>query len=137
MESESTHNPHKLDFAVSIKEFKTVSKNLKNRKACYSDLLKNEMIKVSCEQLPNVYLKLFNLILKTGIFPNLWCERIIIPISKSGEKTKSEDYRGICVSSCIGKVITSILYRRLSLHPSQIGFLNKLEHRTTFLLCAH
>ena len=133
MESESTHKPHKLDFAVSIQELKIASKNLKNKKACYSDLLKNEMIKVSCEQLTNVYLKLFNLILKTGIFPNLWCEGIITPIFKSGDKTKSENYRGICVSSCIGKLFTSILNRRLMdfihsnnlLHPSQIGFLNK------------
>ena len=49
-----------LDSAISAQELKASAKSLKNNKACYSDLIKNEMIKASCGPLINVYLKLFN-----------------------------------------------------------------------------
>ena len=84
----------------------------------------------------NVYKKLFNLILKSGIFPNEWCEGLITPIFKCGEKKDPTNYRGICVSSCLGKFFCAILNQKLLtfvkskqlLHPSQIGFLP--GHRT-------
>ena len=80
-----------LDSAISAQELKASAKSLKNNKACYSDLIKNEMIKASCGPLINVYLKLFNLILHSGIFPSLWCEGLITPIFKTGDKTKPEN----------------------------------------------
>ena len=51
MESESTHNPHELNVSISIQESETSYKSLKNKKACYCDLIQNEMTKISCEQL--------------------------------------------------------------------------------------
>ena len=52
-------------------------------------------------------------------------------IFKSGTKNDPSNYRGICISSCLGKLFCSILnQRRLEhvqlldiLHKSQIGFL--------------
>ena len=52
---------------------------------------------------------------------------------KSGDKSDTNNYRGICVSSCLGKLFTSILNQRLLkftqkhklLHNSQIGFMPK------------
>ena len=95
------------------------------------DMIKNEMIKTNCEPLLAVYIKLFNLVLSSGIFPSIWCEGIITPIFKSGDKTDAGNYRGICVSSCLGKFFSTIINDRLSkfvessntLQPSQIGFL--------------
>ena len=50
---------------------------------------------------------------------------------KSGTKSYCSNYRGICISSCLGKLFCSILNQRLTehiqsrdiLHKSQIGFL--------------
>ena len=97
----------------------------------YSDLIKNEMIKTSCELLLAVYIKLFNLVLSTGLFPSIWCEGIITPIFEPRDKTDTGNYRGICVSSCLGKFFSTTITDRLLefvesrniLHPSQIGFL--------------
>ena len=55
---------------------------------------------------------------------------IITPIFKSGSRSNPENYRGICVSSCLGKFFCSIMNNRLLhycekkniIHPSQIGF---------------
>ena len=129
-----------------------VSKSLKNKKAPFSDLIKNEMIKASCGFLLNAYKKLFNTILQSGIYPSNWCEGLITPIFKSGDNTDPGNYRGICVSSCLGKFFSSIINQRLLefleekklLHPSQIGFLKDnrtADHvftlRTLIEKCSH
>ena len=56
-----------LDFQISDDEILNISKQLKNKKSSSSDLIKNEMIKASCGLLLNVYKKLFNTILQSGI----------------------------------------------------------------------
>lgn len=130
-------NLSELDYPISDKEIRQAARKLKNKKAAFSDLIKNEMIKASYDILMNVYLKLFNLVLNSGIYPRLWCDGLITPIFKSGDKSDPGNYRGICVSSCLGKLFSSILNERLLdfandkrlLHPSQIGFLR--ENRTS------
>ena len=54
-----------------------------------------------------------------------------VPIYKPGGRSDPANYRGICVSSCLGKLFCSILNQSLLdyvaslniLHKSQIGFL--------------
>ena len=94
------------------------------------------MIKASCGFLLNAYKKLFNTILQSGIYPSNWCKGLVTPIFKSGDNTDPGNYRGICVSSYLGKFFSSIINQRLLefleekklLHPSQIGFLK--DNRT-------
>jgi hypothetical protein len=60
-----------------------------------------------------------------------YTEGLINPIFKAGNKLDPNNYRGICVSSCVGKCFCSILNKRLLsftkqnkiIHPSQIGFI--------------
>ena len=126
-----------LDYRVTFPELKHAIKMLKNKKSSYSDLIKNEMLKASYDYLSEVYLKLFNLILNIGIYPSIWSEGITTPIFKTGNKSDPGNYRGICVSSCLGKLFSSIINERLLkfvesnnlLHPSQIGFLK--QNRTS------
>ena len=74
------------------------------------------MIKASLESLMPVYIKLFNLILQSGEMPDIWCQGLITPIFKLGDKSDPANYRGICVSSCLGKLFSSILNQRLYLY---------------------
>jgi hypothetical protein len=74
---------------------------LKNKKSAYSDRIKNEMIKSSIQILLKGYYKLFNLIPEAGQFPDQWCEGLITPIFKPGDKNDTNNYRGICVTSCL------------------------------------
>ena len=89
------------------------------------------MINSSVNILSKGYLKVFNKILVSGSFPERWTEGIITPIYKSGNSLDASYYRGICVSSCLGKLFCSILNTRLMnyatanqlIHPTQIGFI--------------
>ena len=63
-------------------------------------------------------------------FPTLWSMGIIIPIFKSGEYDDPNNYRGICINSCLSKLFTMLLNDRLVIfcdinnliHYNQIGF---------------
>ena len=126
-----------LNIQISDKEIKSCVKRLKNKKAASSDKIRNEMIRHSIDVMCPVFKKLFNIILESGIFPDSWCISSLTPIFKSGDTSDTNNYRGICVSSCLGKFFTSILNQRLMkfiqknkiLHNSQIGFLP--NHRTS------
>ena len=91
------------------------------------------MVKSSLNELMPVYLQLFNKALSSDTMPQNWCTGLITPIFKTGSKTDPSNYRGICISSCLGKLFCSILNQRLLehvqshniLHKSQIGFLAK------------
>ena len=89
------------------------------------------MIKASIDTLMPVYYKLFNSILKLGTMPRTRCGGLTTTIYKASGRSDPANYRGICVSSCLGKLFCSILNQRLIdyvaslniLHKSQIGFL--------------
>ena len=80
-----------------------------------------------------VVLKLFNFILKTGLYPNAWCNEVITPIFKSGNKTDPGNYRGICVTSCLSKVFCLLLSNRLMKHLKT----NKPVHKSQIRLQAN
>ena len=69
------------------------------------------------------YRKLFNSILNSGIMLNTWCRCPITPIYKSGGRNEPSNYRGICVSSCLGELFCSILNQRLLEHVNSLNIL--------------
>ena len=104
-----------LDHTITEQEIRQAVKKLKNEKSPFLDKIRNEMIKASLESLMPVYIKLFNLILQSGKMPDIWCQGLITLSYKSGDKGDPTNYRGICVSSCLGKLFSSILNQRLYL----------------------
>ena len=74
--------------------------------------------------------KLLNLIMSTNIIPLKWRQGLISPIFKSEDKLNPENYRPICVTSCLSKLFCLILNERLTtflrnyniIDPCQIGF---------------
>ena len=77
---------------------------------------------------------LFNKVLKSGIFPCEWNYEMIKVINKGMDVYDANDYRGITLNSCLGKLFCTILYNRLAPHKNilckeQAGF--RQNHRTT------
>ena len=71
------------------------------------------MIKVSSSILPNLYVDIFNIILRSSVFPSLWRENFIKPLFKGGDMNDPSCYRGIAISSCLSKLFTRIMFNRL------------------------
>ena len=88
---------------------------MKNNKTCGIDGLINDFFKSSQKNIINIYTKLFNLVFQTGIVPDAWTLGIIKPLyEQKGDKSQPENYRGITLISCFGKLFTSILNNRLT-----------------------
>ena len=110
-----------LNEQFSERELSRIVKKLKNGKATGMDRISNEMIKASLPYMQQAYLKLFNMILSAQCIPSIWCKSIITPIHKSGSKSDPENFRPICVTSCLSKLFCLMLNERLTL------FINKYE----------
>jgi predicted phage-related endonuclease len=74
------------DSTITYKEIKKAIFDLKKGKSAGPDRILNEVIKYTNPVMINSYMKIFNVILKTGIYPNSWKESFTIPIYKSGDK---------------------------------------------------
>ena len=109
---------------------------LKPGKSPGLDKILNEFLKSGREMLSTVITMLFNKILQSGKYPEQWSVNVLSTIHKGGCKNDLDNYRGISVSSCFGKLYGSLLSCRLEetitkfglIGPHQIGFLK--GHRT-------
>ena len=114
----------KLNVLFSVDDIVKAVNKLKNGKSAGIDLVHNEFLKNSNDQLFKFYCKLFNTVLETGIVPNVWCKGLIMPLYKNkGSKTDPDNYRGITLLSCLGKLFTACLNQRISeyIHSNQLG----------------
>ena len=152
-----------LNAPVTFQEVELMIRKLKNSKACGKDFIRNEFLKNCPIEMLHVWVKFFNVVLDSGIVPTEWCIGIIIPIFKNkGVDTNPDNYRGITLLSCLGKLFTSILNHRISLcfeaanmlGEEQAGFRSNysttdnifvlksiidiyLRNKKTFILCIH
>ena len=98
---------------ITEKESITATKNLKNKKSPGHDSVTNEMIKSTISEMSPLLLKTFNYVLDTGIFPDSWKTGCNVPIYKSGCPTNPNNYRGITLTSTLGKLFCQILNTRI------------------------
>ena len=73
------------------------------------------------------FLKLFNAIQASSFYPSHWKKDILHPIHKSDEKCDPNNFRGIAISSCFGKLFTKLLKNRLQLYCDKNNIINKVQ----------
>ena len=96
------------------------------------------MLKCSNYNLLNELKKLFNLVLDSGYYPDIWNHGMIYTIYKSGPKYDPSNYHGITLTSCLGKLFSTLLHVRIEnevvkkklLPQSQAGFRKYFERET-------
>ena len=90
------------------------TKKLKNNKSCGFDGILNEFLKTSSSKLLIAVTTLFNIVLQTGKIPHAWSIGYINPIYKGkGEVNDPDNYSGITVLSCFGKLFTNVINDRI------------------------
>ena len=131
------HDDDDLNKPFTKTEFDKAVNNLKNDKAEGFDSIFNEMIKNSPSVILDLLFKFVNLCLHKSLVPQSWGMEIINPIHKDGNLNDPNNYRGICISSALLKILCSLLNNRIQLrcteqnliNKNQIGF--KKNHRTS------
>lgn len=73
-----------------------------------------------------IYVRLFNVVFETAILPEAWIVDHILPIYKNkGNDNLPENNRPITLLSCMGKLFTSILSKRLNTYADQQNIFNE------------
>ena len=124
---------NELDYIITDAEIAAGINKLKLGKAVGLDCISGEILKICSQRMIPWLKKIFNSILQLGKYPNTWSEGIINTLHKSGNVQDPNNYRGITITSCLGKLFSIILNKRLEcfvaensiLKPNQIGFQNK------------
>ena len=93
-------------------------KKLDEKKAKGTDDLQAHFLKHSAHIIGPVLTQIFNLSIKTGIFPESWKLAKISPVHKKGEKVELNNYRPISVLCFLSKIIER------HVHNSLYEFLN-------------
>ena len=114
-----------LDKQFTLDEIKNNVQSLKRNKSFGSDLLLNEYFMETFDVLGGHLLDIFNAILYTGIYPEIWTKGTIIPIFK-----KVIQMMYVVLVSCFSKNFTGILNNRIKaviddhylLSDAQYGF---------------
>ena len=116
-----------LDLPFTKTELLKGLKGQKNNKASSFDQISNEMLKVGGVIIVEPLLKLFNSFLSTSVYPSVWKYDILHPIHKSGEKNDPNNFRGISIASCFGKLFTTLLRNRLQGVCDKNNFISRFQ----------
>ena len=119
-----------LNCDITLGDVDEVILKLECNKAPGLDSITNECIKNSRVFISPLLCQLFNKILEEGVYPDPWCEALIVPIYKNGNHDDPGNYRGIALLSCISKIFTKILNNKLikwaqvneKMYEEQCGF---------------
>ena len=105
---------HDLNCNFTLDEISCVIMNAKNKSAVGIDFIPYDVLKYP----PIITLlhSFFQLVFDTGIIPLIWRKSIIFPIHKDSttDKRLPMNYRGISLLSCISKLYSNLINRRLS-----------------------
>ena len=74
------------------------------------------VLKASISLVERRLVKIFNLCLNTGYFPDCLKTAHVVSLHKSGDPTSPKNYRPISILSCISKILERLIFTQLSQH---------------------
>ena len=100
----------------TLLELKSAIRKLKTNKASGCDQILNRILINANDATLIIFLRLFDVILKSGIAPDDWCIGYKTSIFKSGDDKdyRGINYRGITLLCCLGKMFTGVVIISLS-----------------------
>lgn len=117
-------------FKVTLKMVRERITKLKNHKSRGPDEIPTEILKLGGEAMIPYIIRLINISINNATLPHDWKSAIVVPIYKSGDKTKVENYRPISLTSVVCKVMEHIIAKYIRdflttndwFHEGQHGF---------------
>ena len=85
--------------------------NLDITKALGPDSISPKLLKKAAKPLSKILQYIFNLSLKTSIFPAIWKKANVVPLYKKGDKSDINNYRPVSLLSVVAKVFERIIYK--------------------------
>ena len=114
-------------FNTTLEEVLNTIKSLKNTKSTGYDDFSTKFIKLSATIIAPELVKIFNLAINKGIYPDNLKIAKVIPIFKKGDQTSVNNYRPISILSPINKIFEMIIYSRLLNYIDKSNLLYKYQ----------
>jgi hypothetical protein len=120
-------------------EVESLIKNLKTAAAGW-DSISSDIVKNAYKSFIKPLTHVLNLSITKGVFPNCMKIAKVLPLFKSGEKTKISNYRPISILPVFSKLLERLMYNRILsfidkhklLYSNQFGF--RVKHSTALAL---
>ena len=103
-----------LDIPITATEVRKANKQIKSNKSGGPDKVMNELFIHGVHAYISYLTKLFNKIFILGYFPEKWADGYIVPVHKKGSIDHVQNYRGITLLSCFGKLFSRVINNRLN-----------------------
>ncbi len=112
---------------IPQEELKMIIRDLKNGKAGGEDEISNEFIKYGGEVLRGALARCFNKMLEVEWIPEEWAHEKLKMLHKGKSKQNLDNYRGIAITSNIGKLFTRIIAGRISAIAEDQGWFGETQ----------
>jgi hypothetical protein len=117
-------------YPTDPEEINKITSSLKPKTSLGHDRISSKLIKLLSNSIKIPLSKIINKSLESGMVPHSWKIAKVIPIHKSKEKTKMNNYRPISLLPSLSKVLEKIVHHRLYqflnmqdiLYSRQFGF---------------
>ena len=90
--------------------------------------LSSFIVKEAFTVLVEVVTYLFNLSISSSKFPKAWKDALVIPIPKSGDLSKVQNFRPISLLPLPGKLLEKLVHKQLSEHLESKSLLTDVQH---------
>lgn len=106
-------------FSVATRDVEKAIKKLKPKSSVGTDDIPPFIIKGCCGLLAPILAHIFNVSLRTSMFPAIWKEAIVVPIHKAGDAGIVSNYRPVSLLCGFAKVFETIMQECLFSHLSK------------------
>ena len=108
------HTGSKLvNIVISEEEVRAELRKLKIGKTMGPDGVSNELLKMIAGSVAPSLTTLFNNVVQTGCYPDIWKQAHVSPIHKQGSRQDKKNYRPISLLSTTGKFLERILFNKM------------------------
>jgi len=98
---------------LNIEDVKKAIRNLKNNKEAGTDGIHPELIRYGGNKLLKRMYELLRQIWAEERIPEEWTETIIVPIHKTGDRDRCENYRGIALGNAAYKILLNVILGKI------------------------
>ena len=119
--------PFKL-YDMTEQEVLKIIKEINISKSSGRDNVSSFIIKESFQILIPEVTYMFNLSVRTSIFPKAWKKALVIPIPKTGNLTNVKNYRPISLLPLPGKILEKLVHKQLSGYLESESLLSSAQH---------
>ena len=105
---------HKLEnIRITEDDVRAELRKLKTGKSVGPDGVSNELLKLITGSVVQSLTSLYNRVIQTGTYPDLWKQANVSPVHKKGSRQEKKNYRPISLLSTTGKVLERILFNKM------------------------